>query len=58
MIAGLLYADKDWQNVKRYEDDKTIITDLNLAALFRTCAQKVVWNGECVEKILERLEKL
>lgn len=53
MIAGLLYADKDWQNVKRYEDDKTIITDLNLAALFRTCAQKVVWNGECVEKILE-----
>lgn len=52
MIAGLLYEDKDWKNVQRYEDDRTIITDLNLAALFRVCAQKVIWKGENVEKVL------
>lgn len=51
MIAGLLYADKDRTNVKRYDDDSTIISDLNLKSLFRTCAQKVIWNGEIVEKV-------
>jgi len=53
MIAGLLYADKDWTNVRRYEDDKTIITDLHLTTIFHTCAQKVIWKDENVEKIAE-----
>jgi len=52
MIAGLLYADKDWKNVKRYEDDMTIVTDLNLATIFRVCAQDLLWNGDNVEKVM------
>lgn len=52
MIAGLLYQDKDWKHVKRYEDDNTIIDDLNLKFLFRTCAQTVVWKKGNVEKVL------
>lgn len=51
MIAGLLYEDKDWNNVKRYVDDKTIISDLNLTTLFRICAQAVIWKDGNAEKV-------
>lgn len=52
MIAGLLYKDKDWINVKRYDDDKTIVSDLHLSTIFRICAQKVIWKDGNVEKVL------
>lgn len=53
MIAGLLYADKDWTNSKRYEDDKTIISDLHLTTIFHSCAQRVIWKDNNAVKIAE-----
>lgn len=51
MIAGLLFADKDWNHIKKYDDEKTIIDDLHLNTIFRVSAQKVIWKKGSVERV-------
>lgn len=53
MKVGLLYQEKDWANVERYQDDKTIIQDFHLTTLFHIGSQQVIWKDGFVEKLGE-----
>ena len=53
MKVCLLYRDKDWNDIKKYSDDRNIITDLGLQTLFTESAKEVVWDKEGrVKKLL------
>lgn len=49
MNVCLLYPHEDWNNTGHYEDEKSIIQDLGLKALFLAAAKEIEYEGEKVK---------
>ena len=53
MNTYLLYAQKEWENTKRYFDYQSITQDLGLNALFSAASKQVIYEDKQVKKIGE-----
>ena len=54
MNVNLLYSDREWVNVKKYFDAKSIVQDLGLKTLFTNAGKDVVFENETAKKIKEQ----
>ena len=54
MNVYLLYKDREWVNIKKYFDSKSVVQDLGLKTLYTNAGKDVIFENGSVKKILEQ----
>ena len=54
MNVYLLYRDREWVNIKKYFDSKSVVQDLGLKTLYTNAGKDVIFENGNVKKILEQ----
>ena len=54
MNVYLLYRDREWVNIKKFFDSKSVVQDLGLKTLYTNAGKDVIFENGNVKKILEQ----